>query len=761
MNLKKFPTLFLIWILLYCLDTSKVFSVTESTGRLPGFSVSSYFNEQVITFNFNPEMRIHINAPEADSFDINKPVGIALFALPNGNTIEHTVGKILQPGDDWHFDIQHIGAQTRFLRRKIIEYNLVTVYLETKQLSWPLWKSKYNNYAGIVKTTIEYLKSFFKDYQPFIILTGHSGGGRFIFSFLDAFSEIPDYVDRICFLDSNYGYENVYGDQMINWLNASPDHSLCVLAYNDSVALYQGQAIVSATGGTWYRSRLMQRYFANFYPFETEEDDEFIRHSAIGGRIKILLKKNPEKLIFHTVQVERNGFIHSMLTGTPLENEEYQYYGERAYSNLVQAEELTKSNFQIPPRSPDARTGSQFMHDVNNMSFVDREEAILEELLTGNLPYFLRELKEFETTFTDANGNSHQVTYRVMPDYMAIGSDSDFCRIPMGPLTAQKAADFFGGCMPTRKLVDQIYLNSEIKLEPVTYAPVGNENEQVSKFIEHNAAIESQRLAVGGELGQLTGGTKKDVVLSNKIADPSRPGHVVIYGWHQLNGEPIQPLTNIHINTYVDYSHGIRFLDAEIAVDGTVKTIQDVLRDDVLYRLLSDENGAMSQPTYILDEEIPDKPSSFGILNEQGGGLKILITPDAKVDFYNLYLSGDGLNFDLPVQFTGNEFILTNQPCDSIIYFKLKAENTAGVSMESEVLAGIARADTVLPILIVNGFDRTSTGNTFNFIRQHASAITHNNMSFESATNDAVINGLIELKNYLVRRSSAFMGWKK
>ena len=102
--------------------------------RLPCFSNSYYFDEQVLTFKFNPDVRIQINAPSISLFDQKKPTEIIFFALPNGNTIEQTVGKILKTGDDWHFDIQHIGAQTRFIRQHDTSCNVVTVYLETSQL---------------------------------------------------------------------------------------------------------------------------------------------------------------------------------------------------------------------------------------------------------------------------------------------------------------------------------------------------------------------------------------------------------------------------------------------------------------------------------------------------------------------------------------------------------------------------------------------------------------------------------------------------
>jgi hypothetical protein len=338
------PKFFAIFAILLFLPSA--FLADSATGNLPGFTSSPYYGEQVNTFYFDNEIRVHINAPSADSFKMNKAVGLALFALPNGNTIEQTIGKILTAGDDWHYDIQHIGAQTRFLRQKITDYTLVVAYLETKQKSWPLWKSQHPDHTQIVASLVEYIKSLFRDYHLFLILTGHSGGGRFIFSFMDAFPSIPQEVKRICFLDSNYGYENSSGNQMIEWLKASDDHCLSVLAYNDSIALYNGKPVVSATGGTWYRSRIMEQYFSHYFDFITKENNEFITHSGMNGRIQILLKKNPQKEILHTVQVERNGFIHTMLTGTALESRDYEYYGERVYTNLIQPEELPKNNNQ-------------------------------------------------------------------------------------------------------------------------------------------------------------------------------------------------------------------------------------------------------------------------------------------------------------------------------------------------------------------------------------------------------------------------------
>ncbi len=725
-------------------------SPAQDQVQLPGFTSSPFFGEQVVTFHLNDGITIHIDAAGLADYHTDLPMGLALYALPNGNTIEHTVGKILETGEDWHYNIQHIGAQTRFLRNQLTDYNLVTVYLEADPLSWPTWKTQYPNHANIIRTTVEYLLDCFESYDPHIILTGHSGGGRFVFSFLDGVADIPDYVKRICFLDSNYGYDNSYGDQFITWLDAAPDHFLSVIAYNDSVALYNGEPIVSPTGGTWYRTRLMQRYLAEHYDFSTEEDDDFIRHAALDGRIDITLKKNPDQVILHTVQVERNGFIHTMLTGTDQVNTGYEYYGPLAYTDLIQSGILPRPAVQIPLRRQNAATGSTFMNSLITLSFADREAAILNELKTGNVPYFLRQLDSIDGSFNDLSGTPHEIILKLMPDYLSIGSDSNYCRVPMGPITAQRAADFYGMTMPTRKVVNHIYANADVKLAPVTYAPVGNQNEGVPKFIEHNTAIESQLTNAGAILGQSVGGTKKDVVLSNLIIDPNRPGHVTIYGWHQLNGSPIQPLTNIHSELYVDYSHGIRLMDAQVSVDGNIMTAATILRSSTLYPLLSDESGPMVQPTYIPDGSLPARPSSFGVVSETAGQARILIGADPNILQYQFFPSSDGLVFGDPMIITTNDHLLEGLPENEILYFKLVAENLSGVSSESEVLAILPSGPSASKVLVVNGFDRSTAGNTYNFIRQHAAALLEQGASFESFTNDAVISGLADLNDYLI-----------
>ena len=565
---------------------------------LTHFTASIDLDEQERTFRYQPEIRVHINAPSVKAFNPRKRVGLVLYALPNGNTIEQTAGKQTQPGDDWHFNIQHIAAQTRFLREQIIEYNLVVAYLETDQKSWPAWKKAHKDHAGLITGLVDSLKCIFQAYDPFLVLSGHSGGGRFIFSYLDSIASIPDEVERISFLDSNYGYDHEYGEKIAAWLGASERHCLSVIAYNDSVALYEGKPFVSATGGTWYRSRMMLADLRDHFRFTAQAGDGFTTHTALGGRAQIILIENPEQAILHTVLVERNGFIQAMLSGTGLEGREYCFWGPRAYGRWILGEMPGFRPLLIPPRPDDALTGSAFMESIRDLPLEEREEKICQEVSRGNIPEFLRGLTTVRSTFEDAEGHQRTVKYQALPDYLAVGSDQDFCRLPMGPGTAQQIADRFGASLPTRKLVDDIYQHAEIRLEPVTYYPVGDANERVEQFVRHNTDIEEQRKEQDGKPGQLTAGVKKDVVVSNLLSDPDRTRHVVIYGWHELDGHPIQPLTNVHIDSYVDYSHGVRLLNSDLMVDGVPMRMSRMLRDSVLYRLASDENGIMQKVRY-------------------------------------------------------------------------------------------------------------------------------------------------------------------
>ena len=298
------------------------------------FSASTNFGEWTREIRLPDDVRIVINAPAKESFSVDKPVLLVFYALPNGNTIEQTIGKQPQAGEDWHFNIQHIGAQTRWLRQVITNKTIVVAYLEAGKKSWPAWRKEHSDRR--IAEIFDGMRGIFPSVKTEVMLASHSGGGSLIFGYLNAVKEIPSDVKRIAFLDSNYVYNRTnHADKFQNWLKRSPENHLCVLAYQDYLGLLESKPFVSEAGGTWGRSRMMMDDLGKQFSFTSTTNGGLEHFSAANGQMEFLLKENPEHKIFHTVQVEQNGFIHALLSGTPDASKGYEYFGERAYTNWI------------------------------------------------------------------------------------------------------------------------------------------------------------------------------------------------------------------------------------------------------------------------------------------------------------------------------------------------------------------------------------------------------------------------------------------
>lgn len=306
--------------------------------RLPGFVASPYCNEQVKAIEFLPEVRIQINAPAEEKFVPTWPTSIILYALPNGNTIEQTAGRRMSEGLDWHFNIQHIAAQTRRLREITQEENIVIVYLEAAGKSWPQWRRKFADSNELIARIVDTVKNEFRPFHPTVILTGHSGGGSFIFGLLNGVETVPEYVTRISFLDSNYGYDDSirHGDKLIEWLRRHPNHVLSVIAYDDRNITLNGKRVVGPDGGTFRATHRMLDRFQKEIHLSFRQDSTIQRYSGMNNQIEFLVHANPDTLILHTILVEKNGFLHAMTSGSPQEVDAGIFFGPSAYEKWIQ-----------------------------------------------------------------------------------------------------------------------------------------------------------------------------------------------------------------------------------------------------------------------------------------------------------------------------------------------------------------------------------------------------------------------------------------
>ncbi len=170
--------------------------------------------------------------------------------------------------------------------------------------------------------------------------------------------------------------------------------------------------------------------------------------------------------------------------------------------------------------------------------------------------------------------NTNVLVIQVSEDYYM----QDGIRLSLFPSYALDIADKHDCVLPSQRLVDLIWLNADIKLEPITF----RNNRQ--DIIKHNNLINMQLQLYGNVQGCLIAGHKKDIL-------GKKNGKVIIYGWHRTNGKPIQPLSSIHSESYKDYSHGTRLVKKKCFYNGKEYNIDDPFISNVLLNVIDKSQG--------------------------------------------------------------------------------------------------------------------------------------------------------------------------
>ena len=263
------------------------------------------------------------------------------------------------------------------------------------------------------------------------------------------------------------------------------------------------------------------------------------------------------------------------------------------------------------------KPGSTIMKELlAEPSFDKREGLILGYLLAGNVPGWALTWRPVRVR-ANIDGRVRELEYEVTPDYVPLGTDDDFIRIPMWPGTAQKFADAHGAILPSSRMVEEIYANASARLVP---QPIAGQKSSVSEWGQHEIMVQRQAGTLGLSPGTFIAGHKKDVVIGPSL-DGSR---VAIFGWHDESGKitgvpnkAIQPYSTIHDSRYSDYAHGTRLVRRQASLDGEPIDLVKVFTDPKLSVLVSSQ-GAFN-PRY------PDKtplPAGAPAGGGDGGGFQ-------------------------------------------------------------------------------------------------------------------------------------------
>lgn len=249
----------------------------------------------------------------------------------------------------------------------------------------------------------------------------------------------------------------------------------------------------------------------------------------------------------------------------------------------------------LPPRAKGAESGSSFLARLEGLGRGAIDDQVVAAITSGNVPEHIRTLAAVSLTQDGAERGRIFVT----KDYLAIGSDDDFMRMPMTSAAAQKLADLLDASLPTPHIVDLIYAQAEVRLPP-SFIDGGPTDDSLKDFQEHQNKLEVRRKAKGAPLDALTAGHKKDIVLSTRLTE--RDDRVAIYGWHKSEGDVIQSLSCRHSCRYADYSHGVRLVAQAMVLDGKTARVSDVLASDDDAPLLSNEGPL---PILMYSTELP------------------------------------------------------------------------------------------------------------------------------------------------------------
>jgi len=211
----------------------------------------------------------------------------------------------------------------------------------------------------------------------------------------------------------------------------------------------------------------------------------------------------------------------------------------------------TTPRLTLPPRPDDAPRGRQILEAIRDLDLDARESRLVHEILSGNVPPFLRELVPVEVRPPDAEPTMVWVT----SDYLSVGDDHDYLRVRLRAPAAQRVVRELGAVLPTPSIVDAVHRAAVVKLPPQATRALPH-IDWVKQAEADDRRIDQLLADRDVKPGTLVAGHMKDLVITPALRH--EPGKIAIYGLHEPNGRPIQPLSTIHGLDYVDYSQGIR-----------------------------------------------------------------------------------------------------------------------------------------------------------------------------------------------------------
>lgn len=147
---------------------------------------------------------------------------------------------------------------------------------------------------------------------------------------------------------------------------------------------------------------------------------------------------------------------------------------------------------------------------------------------------------------------------------------------------AQRIADALGTVLPTPRVLQLIWEQADVRIEPCT-STADAKMASTARMLQHSECVD-QRIA--GKKGMVAN-EGKHWVLSNRIA--GKENLAANYGWFIKGRRPIQTVGTRHDTAHTDYSQIVRLVKPMMTVDGRELDLRHVGRSPELWGLVSDE----------------------------------------------------------------------------------------------------------------------------------------------------------------------------
>lgn len=205
--------------------------------------------------------------------------------------------------------------------------------------------------------------------------------------------------------------------------------------------------------------------------------------------------------------------------------------------------------------------------------------------------------------------NGHAARFWVSGDAMKV----DGVRVNVTAMLQQQIADIIGAMLPTPRIVDLIYMEADIVLQPMPMPITSSTVAMVDQSRKIDAAVVKVVGSIDAAKGRIVSTVGKTWVVANGLL--THPGMAENYGWHfrgatfggkawEVNASLAKdPVTGqylrliqgegwFHSSSHTDYSQNALFVLTKAELDGATVDINSILSDPSLAPL-ANHNGVL------------------------------------------------------------------------------------------------------------------------------------------------------------------------